>query len=126
MSTSARALAASSQIPEADRPISEQYRLIGLQWVDAEAAAKLHEELKTHTLSKMKRDLITKSGESDMADNKAERIVRSSPEWETYIREMCRLRAIADKLKVQKDSLRMRHSEWIGYNADARQEMKMG
>src|SRR5262245_37422605 len=111
-------------LPANDRPISEQYREAAEQWADLDAAAHIMEELKTTTLEQMKTKLIkTNPG---LAENKAERHVKASPEWEQYIRKMCDSRIAANKVKQELEYLKMRHREWIGKNADARQEMRLG
>jgi hypothetical protein len=77
--TSERATVASVRpLPESERPLSEQFRLVAVEYADAEAAASLLEELKTTTLEAMKTKLIAANG--DMADNKAERLVKSFDE----------------------------------------------
>lgn len=122
MSNAARALA-SLDMPEREQPISERFRLAGEAWADANAAATLLEELKTTSLQKMKSDLIAEKG--PMADNAAERIVKSSPEWEVYIKDMCAKRALADRLKIQVEYWRMRYGEWNSKEANARVERRM-
>jgi|SRR5215467_5813142 len=107
-----------------DWPISEQYRVLAEQWSDLDAAATIMEELKSTTLEQRKTELLKSN--PGLAENKAERHVKSSPEWEQYIRSMCVKRAAANKVKQKLEYLRMRHREWIGKNADARQEMRLG
>lgn len=125
MTTSAKALAVSAapaSIPKHERDLSEQFRLIGEEWSDLDSAATLYEELKSTTLAKMKSKVMAERG--DMPDARAERIVKSSLEWEAYIRDMCAARSKALKLKVQLDVIRMKHSEWIGRDANARAERR--
>lgn len=110
-------------LPASEQPISEQFRIVAKQWVDADAAASLMDELKTTTLEQMKTRLIKASG--PMPNNTAERIVKSSPDWEQYIRDMCKHKTAANRFKVQMEYLRMRHREWIGADATARAEMRM-
>ncbi len=110
-------------MPEAERPLSEQFRLVALAWSDANSAASLQEELKSTTLEKWKTELILASG--DMADNKAERTVKAQPRWEAYIREMCKNRAEADKRKVQMEFIRMKFQEWSSSEANQRQEARL-
>ena len=105
-------------------PISEQYRELAEQWSDLDAAAHIDEELKSTLLEQKKTALIKLN--PGLAENKAERVVKSSPEWEKYIRTMCANRAAANKLKQRLKYLEMRHREWIGKNADARAEMRLG
>ncbi len=93
------------EMPEREQSTVEKFRLVALQFCDADAAASLMEELKTTTLSKMKADLISREG--PMADNKAETTVKASHEWEEYIRDMCGHRAKATKFKLQLEFLRM-------------------
>lgn len=111
------------EVPESERPISEQFRIVALQYADADAAASLLEELKSVNLEKFKSSLIAEKGE--MADNKAERMVKASPEWEQYIRNMCAHRARATKLRLQLEYLRICHSEWQSSEANARAERRL-
>jgi hypothetical protein len=132
MSNSQRALAAShtppkpnngvGEMPKLERPLSEIYRLTGEEWADADAAAELFTELKTATLSKMKTTLIAERG--DMPEARAERIVKSSPAWEKYIRDMVAAKQTANKLKVRLDSLKIVNREEIDRNANSRAERR--
>lgn len=131
MTISERALQASNgskpqngvqELPKLERPLSEIYRLTGEEWADADAAAELFSELKTATLSKLKTKLIAERG--DMAEAKAERIVKSSPEWEKYIRDMVTAKQTANKLKVRLDSLKIVNREEIDRNANSRAERR--
>jgi hypothetical protein len=122
-----------------ERPLSERYRLLGEQWADADGAANLLEELKTATLEQRKTKVIMADMEAQRAaaipgeitavreipDNKAERIVKASPEWESYIRQMCNARAAANKLRVQMEGLKLEHSEWTARDANARHEARL-
>ena len=60
-----------------------------------------------------------------MAENKAERLVKASPEWERYIRDMCAHRGTANLLRQKLEYIRMKHREWIAANADARDERRL-
>jgi len=126
-------------IPEREQPISERFRLAGEAWADADGAASLLEELKTTVLEQRKTKVIEEHFQShlaaapegelvsikEMPENKAERIVKADPEWETYIRQMCAARAHAGKLRVKMEAIRMEFSEWQSKDANARQEQKM-
>lgn len=120
MTTSQRAI---SELPEREQPISEQFRIVAKQWVDADAAASLMEELKTTSLEKMKQRIIDEEG--SMADNRAERQAKCDPEWEAYLRGMCAHRTTANKLKVQLEYLRMKFNEWQSMEASVRAEMRL-
>lgn len=121
MSNSAHAASYIKTMPESEQPLSEQYRVASEEYGDVNAAASLREELKTTTLEQMKTAVIREHGE--MADNKAERIVKSSPEWEEYIRAMCTDRARADKLKMRMEYIRIKFQERMDANATNRKEI---
>lgn len=111
-------------MPEDERPIVEQFRIVALQYVDADAAANMLEEMKTTTLERMKSSLIRTLGE--MADNKAERLVKSGEEWPEYIERMVMARSKADKLKLQLEYLRMMERREDRMSWLERSERKMG
>lgn len=119
MSISARATATIQQLPESERPISEQFRVVARQYVDADAAANLLEETKSAVLAKLM------MAEGDIPVSKAEMRVKASKAWADHIEHMVNARAKATRLKVQMDYLRMRHSEWMSETANARAERKM-
>jgi hypothetical protein len=127
MTISARALDAATTsrttpLPP-DRPISEQFRIVAKQWVDADTAASLLEELKTTTLERIKSDLIANDG--PMPDNTATRLAKCSDRWDEYVREMCNTRSRANALKVQMEYIRMKFAEWQSAAATARAEMRL-
>jgi len=125
MSISERATAALApkEMSEKDRPLSEQYRIVARAWIDADAAARILEELKTTRMESMKQGLIAKEG--DMPDSHAERRVKANPEWEDYIRQMVDTRTEANRRKLQLEYIRMRFAEMQDANATSRAEMKM-
>jgi hypothetical protein len=100
-------------------PISEQYRIIAEQWVDADAAANLLEDTKSAVLSQKMLAL----GEKSVA--KAEMIVKGSPEWNDHIVKMTNARKAANKLKVQMEYIRMKGWEVNSFEATKRAEMKL-
>lgn len=102
-----------------DVPISEQFRLAALDWVEVDAAARMLEEGKTTYLAQCQARL------GDMPVSKAEREVKSSAEWADYIKKMVNARTAANRKKVDLDFLRMRHMEWTSAEANARSERKL-
>lgn len=112
-----------SEMPRSERPISEEFRIIAKRWVDADAAARLREELKTTTMEQMKQDLIETEG--DMPDSHAERRVKASEKWSEYIHQMVEARTDANKLKAQMEYIRMKWNEVQDANASARAEMRL-
>ena len=104
-------------------PLSEQYRLAALEWIDADAAASMLEETKTATFSKMVGQILDDN--PSIAVNRAEHIIKSGQEYEEFINKMVLARAHASRLKVQVEYLRMRFSEQQSADATARAEMRL-
>jgi len=102
-----------------DTPVSEQYRIAALDWVATDAAARMLEEGKTTYLAQQKALL------GEMPDSKAERIVKSSPEWADYIKKMVNAKTAANRQRVEIDYLKMRHMERTSEEANARSERKL-
>ncbi len=111
------------EMPDHEKPISEKFRVAAKEWVDADGAASLLEELKTTRLSQMKMALMAEQG--DMPDAKAERICKSDPQWEEYLRDMIACRTAANKLKMEMKALEIEHGEWTSRDANARHESKL-
>jgi hypothetical protein len=95
-------------------PISEQWERKALEAVDAEAAAQMLEETKSAVLSQM----MLKQG--DMPVSRAEMIVKASEEWSRFVEGMVKARQHANKVRVERDYLRMRFSEWVAQDANHR------
>lgn len=102
-----------------DVPISERYRLAALEWVQMDAAARMLEEGKTTYLAQQKALL------GDIPDSKAERMVKSSPQWSDYIKKMVNAKTAANRQRVELDYLRMRHMEQNSAEATQRAERKL-
>jgi hypothetical protein len=100
-------------------PLSEQYRLVAKEWVDADAAANLLEEMKSATLSQKMAE------RGDMPVSRAEMEVKASKEWADYIESMVEHRKRANLLKAKLEYCRMRFSEWQSAEATKRAEMKL-
>ena len=102
-----------------NRPLSEQFRIVAKQWVEADAAASLLEETKSAVLSQRMAAL------GDVPVSHAERAVKSSPEWEEHVRKIVDARKEANLLKLKMEWLRMRFSEWQSDAATRRAEMRL-
>jgi len=100
-------------------PISEQFRLVAKEWVEADSAARLLEETKSAVLSQRMRAM------GDKPAAHAERDVKGSPEWTDFIDKMVRARTAANLKKVQLEYIRMQFSEAQSYEATKRAEMKL-
>jgi len=102
-----------------NQPISEEYRIVAKQWVDAEAAASLLEDTKSAVLAQKMAAL------GDMPVSKAEMNVKASDDWTDFIEKMVEARKKANLLKVQLEYIRMRSGEWQSHEASRRAEMKL-
>ena len=119
ISEKARARAGVTEMPERERPISEQFRVVAKQWVDDDKAAKILEESKSAVLSQM----MLKEG--DIPVSKAEMRVKGSAEWQDYLDKMVNARADANLRKLHMDYLRMKEREADREDWNARSERKM-
>ena len=102
-----------------DQPVSEQYRLAARDWVEMDAAARMLEEGKTTYLAQRMAAL------GDIPVSKAEREVKSSPDWADYIKKMVNAKTAANRQRVELDYLKMRHMERTSEEANARSERKL-
>lgn len=100
-------------------PISEQFRLVAKEWVEADSAARLLEETKTAVLAQYMKQL------GDKPAAHAERDVKSSAEWSDFLEKMVRARTAANLKKVQLEYIRMQFSEAQSFEATRRAEMKL-
>ena len=114
----------SDEIQESEQLLSEQFRIVARQWVDANAAADLLEETKTANFSQLIMKEIEGSNEH-MPYNRAEATVKGSAEWMDYLTEMVEARKRANLCKVKMEWIRMKFSEWQSLNANARQERNL-
>ena len=120
MSIAERARIRPAEIPQRERPISEEYRIAAKQWVEDEKAAAILEESKTAVLSQ----LMMKKG--DVPVSKAEMMVKASQEWMDHLNIMVDARSAANLSRVRMKYVEMRFSEWQSADANARRERAMG
>ena len=93
------------EIPEKERHLEEVYRLKHDEWAEADGLAFHLAESKTTVLAKMVTNLMMKEGQ--MAAATAERLVKSSNDWSSFLLEMKEARVRANKLKGELDAMRM-------------------
>lgn len=100
-------------------PLSEQFRIIGKKWVDADDAARMYEETKSAVLAKKKKDL------GDMPDNRAETEVKASEEWLEFVTNGVKARTKASLLKIQLEYIRVKIFEATNDDANKRHELRL-
>lgn len=110
-------------LPERERPLSEQFRVVALQFADADAAASMYEEAKGTTFAKLVTAIA--ATQPNISEARAERMVKASDEWSEYLEAMRVARAKATKLKLQLDYIRMKFSEWQSREANSRHEARL-
>lgn len=108
-----------TEMPERERPISEQYRVVAKTWADAEAAAHVLEETKSAVFAQKCVAL------GDMPVNRAEQTVKASSEWFEHLEKIVGARREANLKKVQLEYIRMKFSEWQATDANSRSERRM-
>ena len=97
-------------------PLAEQFRIISGSWVDAEAAAALLEDTKSAVLSQKMLAVATTAG----SVSRAEMQVKASDDWIDHLHGINAARKKANLLKVRREYLKMKFSEWVSSAADER------
>ena len=102
-----------------NHPISERFRLVALEWVELDGAARLLEESKSAYMSQMMLEL------SEMPVSRAELNVKASEHWRVYVEKMVHARTAANEKKIEVEFLKMRFAEWNSNEANTRLERKL-
>ena len=102
-----------------NKPLSEQWYDAASRHIAVQAAAEMLEEGKSAYLSQKMAAL------GDMAVSKAELTIKASAEWADYIKKMVKAREQANLAKIEAEFLRMKFSEFMSLDANARQELRM-
>ena len=104
---------------DSNAPLSEQYARAGIDHADKNAAADFLEGTKSAVLAEMMGAL------GEMPVNRAEAMVKASPEWREFIEKMVEARRLANRAKVRMEYLRMKYGEWNNQQANQRMEAKL-
>lgn len=99
---------------EDNRPLSQIYLEDAEDWVDKEAAAQLLEDTKSAVMAQRQLAL------GDIPVNRAEQIVKASPEHYADIERIVEARRVANLAKVRLEYRRMQHMEWVNHEANHR------
>ena len=103
-----------------DEDWTELYRIAGEDWADKEAAASVLEDTKGSVMAQRQAAL------GDIAVNRAEQIVRASPEWVNHINQIVQARKEANLAKIHLEVVRMNYMREQAEQANRRTEMRMG
>lgn len=107
-----------NDIHKSNQPLSEQLRLKGHEWVELDAVARLLEEGKTTYLAQQK------ASHGDISDAKATNLVKSSPAWSDYIKNMVASKTAANRCKMDFEFLKNKFWEHQSANANNRAERR--
>jgi hypothetical protein len=100
---------------EENQPLSEIYLEAAEDWADKEAAAQLLEDTKSAVMAQKQTALG-----GDLPVNRAEQIVKASPDWVSHLEKIVEARKVANLAKVKLEYIRMRHMEWINHESNNR------
>ena len=107
-------------MPDSERPLCEQFRIVAKRWVDADAAASLLEETKSACMSQRQLAL------GEMPVSRSEMLVKASDDWHEHLAKIVAARAAANMLKVNMEYLRMVERQADRDDWNQRSERKMG
>jgi len=102
-----------------DIPWSEQFQIAGTDWAEKEAAASLLEDSKSAVMAQRQAAL------GDIPVNRAEQMVKASPDWIEYVEQTVYARKAANLAKVNMETARMRFQEYMNTEANARTEARL-
>lgn len=109
-----------SEMPERERPISEEYRIASKEAVRLKSIARLSEDLKPSKFAELM--LL----HNDLAVSRAEIAVRASKEWKDHVASVVAAGEAADYAHKRVKWIEMRFQEWVMQQAGARHERQMG
>src|ERR1700690_666146 len=102
-----------------NRSWADRYRAQGETWADLESAAQLLEDCKSTVMAQRQTAL------GDIPVNRAEQMVKASPDWEEYVKSCVEARHQANLARINLEAVKMAFNEWNNVEANNRAEMKM-
>ena len=99
---------------------ADRYRIQGEVWADAEAAAQLLEDCKSSVMAERQ----VQFG-ADLPVNRAEQLVKSSPEWREYLTNCVDARKKANLAKINLEAVRIGFLCWQANDANERTERRL-
>jgi len=113
-----------TEMPQHERPLSEQFRVVAKQYVAAKKQARFMERTRSATRDRIAARIIRESKEKI---TKAQAIfnVQISDEWMQYNQDLADAEEKADILFAQKEFIKIQQWEMTDANANVRTERKM-
>src|ERR1035437_5171903 len=102
-----------------NRSWADKYRAAGETWADLESAAQLLEDCKSVVMAQRQSSL------GEIPVNRAEQMVKASPDWEEYVRSCVEARHQANLARINLEAIKMSFTEWNSQQANERAEFKM-
>jgi hypothetical protein len=103
--------------------IFQRLCVMGEEWAEQDAAARLYEELENSRLAQLTLEVIAAERCSRV---QAEQTAQASDEYQQHIRDMVEARRKANRLKVRWESAKMWVELMRSQNANRRAEMGLG
>lgn len=114
-----------SEMPQRERPLSEQFRIVAKQYAEAVGKHNLKENTRTGQLARLTKLIMERSNEK-ISRAEAEFQARASDEWFQFNMELAELKERVEVLRAQKRYIEFVQWERTDVNANARAERKMG
>ena len=114
-----------TEMPQIERPLSEQYRIVAKRFAEAYGQATFMENTRTGTLARMVKKIIAESNEK-ISQAKAENEAKASEEWFCFNDELAKAKERVEVLRAQKKHIEMQAWERTNADANKRKEMGMG
>lgn len=113
-----------SDMPQHERPLSEQYRVVAKQFAEAYGQASFMENTRTGMLARMvKKRLASANAKTSIAAAEAD--AKASDEWFAFNQELAKAKERVEILRAQKKYIEMQGWEQTNANADTRTERRM-
>jgi len=115
------------EMPERERPLSEQYRIAGELWVEAKFKRDKIKNLKNTMLERLKHNVIEEAREAGVkvSNAEAERIIEMSKEWEEYNLGLAEADRDTELAWIMCHEIELRYGEWQSQEANARKERQI-
>ena len=113
-----------TEMPQHERPLSEQYRIVAHQFADAFGRASFMENTRSGMLARMTKKIIATSNEK-ISRAAAESEARASDEWFEFNENLAKAKERVEILRAQKKYIEMQQWEMTDANANVRTERRM-
>jgi hypothetical protein len=114
-----------TEMPQIERPLSEQYRIVAKQFAEAYGRATFMENTRSGELAKMIKKRMDEANEK-ITRATAEMDVKASEDWYDFNERLALAKEKVEILRSQKKYIEMQAWERTNADANKRKEMGMG